>query len=381
MGDAVITLSIYRWSITQLERFARTRYWAAATIALILLVGLLVQAFPTVYSLTNPSDTYAAVFRKAGDLTRDLTLDYAPESNMAKQNFRLVMPVLAAVFRFSAVGLYGVQVAFGIGILYLTLRLTERLTQDRVTAILVTVIAGTIYAGANGYLETNGRFDAPSIFLLLLALYVRNPLIIAGAVFLAGWNDERGVVAAALVFAFHFTLASDQKPGSSLATLVRTALSPQPLAVIAGGVLYLASRLAFAAAFHISTPPVYPIEHIIANRNWWGFGAWTALEGGWLLAIAVCLLVQRKQILHLLMLLGAIGAVLFAAFAVVDISRSTSYALPALFLAVYVIYRQEGQRSARALAFAAAVIAALWPMYYLENGAMWIRPLILRVIA
>lgn len=378
----MITLSIYRWSIALLERFARTRYWAAATIALILLVGLLFQAFPTVYSLTNPSDTYAAVFQKADDLTRDLTLDYPPESNMAKQNFRLVMPLLAAVFRFSAVGLYGVQVAFGIGILYLTLRLTERLTQDRVTAILLTIIAATIYAGANSYLETNGRFDAPSIFFLLLALYVRNPLIIAGAVFLAGWNDERGVVAATLVFAFHFTLASDQKPGGSLASLVRTALSPQPLAVIAGGLLYLVSRLALATATNMGTAPVNMLDHFIANKNWWSFGAWTALEGGWLLlAIAVCLLVRQKHVLPLLMLLGALGAVLFVAFSVVDISRSTAYALPAMFLAVYIIYRQEGLRSVRALAFAAAVIATLWPMYYLENGAFWIRPLVLRVIS
>lgn len=344
-------------------------------------MALLFQAFPSTFSLTNPTETHEAVLLKSRDLTRDLTLDYAPESNMAKQNFRLVMLLLAAVFNLGVMGLYAVQVAFGIGILYLTLRLTERLMQDRVTAILVTVIAGTIYAGANAYLETDGRFDAPSIFFLLLALYVRNPLIIAGSVFLAGWNDERGLVAAALVFVFHFMRASEQKPGSSLAPLLRTALSPQPLAVMAGGVLYLVSRLAFAAAYHITTPSVDALDHVISNKNWWALGTWMTFEGGWLLlAIAACLLVQQRRILHLLMLLGALGVVFFAAFAVVDVSRSTSYALPALFIAVDVIYRHEGQRSVRALAFAAAVIAALYPMYYLQNGATWIRPLPLRVL-
>lgn len=371
----LILLSLYHWGITKLENFSQTRFWAAKTILIIILASLLFHAFPGVRTLIVPGTTFTAVFMKADDLTRDLTLDFDPGSNMAKQNFRLVMPILASIFHLSAIGLYVVQLCFGIGVLYLTLRLSERLTRDRVTATLITILIATIFAGATGFVEVAGRFDAPSLFFLMLAMYTRNPLVIIASVFIASWNDERGLIASSLVFAFHFMSAANIIKPRMLTSLIRPTLIARPLAVILAWAFYFISRLAFASYFGINTPSIDLVHYILWNSNWWPFGIWVAFEGGWLLIFAaICILMAQKRYMRIFLLLGGLTIVLLVAFSVVDVSRSTAYTLPAIFIAVQVIGAHEKQKSMRVLVFVSALVAVLWPMYYLENGAWWIRP-------
>jgi len=364
--------------ISACESLAASRYWRIKGLLLIVLGVLIFHGFPGIRSvITQASETYAAVEIKAQDLTHDLTEDFDPQSNMAKQNFRLVMPIISRIFHLNGVGLYIVQVGFGLGILYLSMLISQRVTNDKVVAILITVLVATIWAGETGFLEVNSRYDAPSIFFLLLAVYSRNPLVIVMSIFLAGWNDERGLIGSSLVFVFHYVVfwLNNKQNNHARFTIYNFVLYSM-LAVIAGWVIYLVSRFTYAQVFQVSALSVDILHYLRSNINWFPFGLWTAFEGGWFMVIlAFAILMGQKLYVPMLLSAGALIVVLVTALAVVDISRSMAYALPMIFVAIYILNRYIEQGVLRKVVCVSAVVAALWPMYYLEHSLLWITPL------
>ena len=79
-------------------------------------------------------------------------------------------------------------------------------------------------------------------------------------------------------------------------------------------------------------------------------GAWTGLEGGWLLVLAAAVvLVRRRRFLFLAMYLGAIAILLIVSMCVYDITRSMAYLLPALFVVLDVLGEVESVPDLRLL--------------------------------
>lgn len=362
----------YTGVTNSLNRFVSGQFWILRSTVLIIIAALVLQASPGIRGvLERAGDTYTAVEIKTNDLTYDLTQQFPPESNQAKQNFRLVMPIIATVFGLNHIGLYLVQVAFGVGIIVLSLTTGQQLLQDRTSAFLIAFTVAMIYGGATGFVETQSRFDAPSIFFLLLAIRFRNPVVIMISVFLAAWNDERGLIAASLILAFWSV-----QPGVRNNSPWHLLRNPQLIGAIAGGMVYLISRYWFANAYDITTAGVDVFDHFIRNLTWLPLAIWLTFEGGWLIFLmSIALLLLHRRILESVVTVGALLIVIAVALSVVDISRSTAYALPALFLGLHVLSRYLDNREIRTITFASAALALLWPMYYIEGGLVWIFPL------
>ena len=113
-------------------------------------------------------------------------------------------------------------------------------------------------------------------------------------------------------------------------------------------------------------------------------GAWTGLEGGWLLVLAAAVvLVRRRRFLFLAMYLGAIAILLIVSMCVYDITRSMAYLLPALFVALDVLGEVESVPDLRLLCGVSALVSILWPNYapWEENRIFWNVPLPVRLLS
>jgi hypothetical protein len=68
--------------------------------------------------------------------------------------------------------------------------------------------------------------------------------------------------------------------------------------------------------------------------------------------------------------------------AVMDLTRSVAFVLPAIFIAIEVLREVESATDLRALCAASSAISILWPNYYaqLEHDIYWNVPLPIRVL-
>jgi hypothetical protein len=185
------------------------------------------------------------------------------------------------------------------------------------------------------------------------------------AVSVAAWTDERALLVALVVCAFH--LANDRRGPS--------------LAVVAALSAYAAVRLWLTVAYdlHVDTAAV-GWDVLSSNARFVPVAALLALEGAWLvIGIGIREVWRARRVyaatLAALVLVSGVGAVL-----VYDVTRSMAYLLPA-FLVVAVEGVRLFPRRARLLwgcAAVTAVIPTIWIAGYDYWATLW--PLPLKVI-
>ena len=112
-------------------------------------------------------------------------------------------------------------------------------------------------------------------------------------------------------------------------------------------------------------------------------GLWTGFEGGWILvAYSIIILLVQRRILLLIMVLVSIGTVFLVALSVVDISRSTAYALPMIFVSLLVIAKSNAAGELKSLLLTGLFLTILWAPYY--AGGMrtiwWQYPLPIQIL-
>jgi hypothetical protein len=290
------------------------------------------------------------------------------------------MPILARMLSLGPLGLLAIQVAAGVALFFLVALLAERITASRPVAVVLALMIGSTWAGMTAFVELRGVFDAVAILLLVSCLYARNPLLVMLFILLAGWDDERALLAAPLVVVFLLLQREAGSPG----LIVRAFFSPRLLGLYAGLGIHAVTRLAYARAFGI------PIRYdgnglgILASQvNMIPMGIWTAFEGGWLLVGgALIVLMKEKRRVELVLFILALGFLLAIAMCTVDVSRSTAYCLPAVFVALTVLSRSETPEGLWRLAITSSVLAVLWPPYYAggKSTIWWEYPLPFQVI-
>ncbi len=356
-----------------LQRLTEGRWWAAR-VALGTTLLVLLLSFPSYRDLGEifSEKTWQGVMIKARAPGHNLLLDFGPWTNAARVNFRLLMPMLARMLSLGPAGLVAIQAAAGVVLFFLIALLAERITASRAVAVAVAVMIGSTWAGMTAFVELRGVFDAVAILLLVCCLYARNPLLVMLFVFLAGWDDERALLASPLVLVF---LLLQRKAGSE-GLRVKDFFSPRILGLCAGLGIHAVTRLAYAHAFGI------PIRYdangvgVLASQiNMIPMGVWTALEGGWLLVGgAFVVLMKERRRVELVLFLLALGFLLGVAMCTVDVSRSTAYCLPAVFVALTVLRRSETPEGLWRLTITSSVLAILWPPYYAGGkSTIWLQ--------
>ena len=365
---------IGRRGLERLDRVLSGRWWLAIVVGLALAISLFF-AFPS-YSGYHPSGEDWEAIQRIGERPFDQDgLD--PTDRAYNFTFRVAVPLLGGRLGLTPAGYLALQALGGIGLFAAAAILVERVTGSRRLAALASITTGLMWAGACAFIEIRGNFDAVAIALLVAAMATRKVPLVALCTFLAAWTDERALPIIAFVALFHHVVESRD---------IRwfTALKePRVLAAVAGAVLHVATRLVVTVVYDIEQPSNLGLSYVKDQISILPVGAWTGLEGMWLfVAVAGFVLWRIRERLLALAYLGLVGVFLIGTIAVVDVTRSAAYLLPAGFVGVAVMARFCTRNLLRHTTYASFALTAAWPMYY-AGGAYtlyWAYPLVLVIV-
>lgn len=367
--------------LQHIESFCECRNWEIKSVFLVLFVALFLS-FPS-YDVFEDKDYikthWKPVLIKIENPFADLTTIYSPGSHASKLNLRLTVPIIA---RYLHLGIYEIiflQFLFGIGLFFATVKLTYKITQDRITSFIASLTIGSIFPGITSFVELRGIFDGIAISLLIFSLLIQNPIWIWFCLFLSFWTDERAIIASSLVWLFH-TFTNKLVNKFHFTTLFRI----QSISVIIAWATYAISRYLVSIYFNLHTPTGGVGLHILLDQvNNAPMGIWTGLEGGWVLVLfAIISLILQRSYIWLLLFIVFSSSIIILALSVVDITRSMAYILPAFFFALRILSLTEKIEDVRKYVLLSCLISILWPNYYAggKHSIWWNYPLPIQLI-
>lgn len=302
---------------------------------------------------------------------------YDPAAHESKLTFRLTVPLVVRFLHLNAFAIFIMKYLVGILLFYLVLRLSYDIFKDRLYAFIITVSVGQVFAGTAALVESVVMFDGAAIVLLLLAMYLKNPAMKTVLVFLAGFCDERALIASPLVMIYEM----DDSIGSR--SFFKALRRPACLSVPAAWILYLICRLLLMNIYGLKTETGDVGFHLIpVLLHYLPLGLWSALEGFWILIVlAIVLLLHERKFLFAMIFLSAMAIVILTAFSVLDVTRSLAYLLPSLFVSFKVLSRNKSL-DLRKILFAVLLISLICPNFYVcGNGCfIWSPSLFVRII-
>lgn len=369
----LMQLNNYPENVTQwLEKISSGRYFAHGLSLMLLLMSWFFVSPVAFKFFTHPLPyAWDTILLKASDLTNNLE-HIAPSSWRAKKVFRITIPVLIRLTKFSPAFVVLMQIICGYAIYFFSYRLVHRITGDAIQAVWATCAMAFLYFGRAAWFEFEATwFDGFSYFFLLMAMYQGSVWGIFLFSTMAAWNDERAFMALSLVFLFHFVSTKGEEK-TSLKNLF--SLNKQTLAAAAAIVAYLLTRLFLTVFYHMHTPKDGANMGVLVHQtpNFLPLGAFTFMEGFWLLAMYALLWVFfKRDYLLFFLLLAPILILGVVAGCVTDITRSGSFMVPIVF----VLIRYPGifinRMQMRSLLFSCFAITLLFPPVFvcLDWGA------------
>lgn len=286
--------------------------------------------------------------------------------HIASMRFRLLPPLLYTVFS-SPLALYSLQVALGIGYVYMVLDEAYSILKDRLMAFLFAAAFMGLYEGAAFILDVSGFCDPFAFTLMMGALYFRSPFLIGLCVFLASWVDERAVFNVTLILTYHLLAPYKKDQLASFNSLAAFRPTRQMMAVVTGILFYLAIRLYLIYRFDLSSPTGGDTVffNVFNAFKTVGFRFWAGYEGFWLLLLAMLFLLwQRRQYRLLVILAGLTTITTFTLLMQGDYIRTIAYGFPLLFIALTVVSKELNRRDLLWILTAMAFISLLYPIPY-----------------
>jgi hypothetical protein len=363
-----------------LDRLLCGSYWKYNALAVILAVTLF-RAFPSYDALRRPY--VEATWHNVQPLLEHPFADPGKlpaaeeDARLGNLRFRRTVPLLAYVLHLRRNGLLVAFALAGIVLLLGTLHTVELVSCSRKAAFFVCLAVACAWPGEAAFHDLRGGyFDAVALCLLVLALAASSPAVAALCVFLAAWTDERAFLASAFVLLFAISRRTIKG--------WRSLIGGKPAAVIAAWVAYLASRAWLASAgLLVTTSGGLGLATFVDQFNAVPLGTWTGLGGCWILTgCAIISGVLQKRHRMTVCFCGVLGLMVASATAIADITRTMSYGLPAVFLAISVLARGEPVRRIEKLTLLAGAIAFATPTYYVQgsSGFWWIYPLPVQLV-
>lgn len=312
-------------------KICSSRYWVFYTLAITFLLSL-TTSFPDREIYNNKeSFSHQVVYQKASHPFTQV--DYSPETHESKLTFRLTIPLLIRLLRLNILSIFIMEYLIGILLFYLTLKLSYDIFQNSFYAFLITIATGQVFSGTTALVESVAMFDGAAIALLLSAMYFKAPILKTALVFLAGFCDERAIIASPLIIIY------DMNDNVDLKGFFGGLCASTPLSVIAAWILYATCRISLMNIYGLKTATGDVGFHLILNQiHYLPISLWTALEGLWILVIfSISILFHKRKYMFLMMFLSSLAAIILVALAVLDVTRSLAYMLPGIFVSMKVL--------------------------------------------
>ena len=359
--DRLPSLSLVANFRARVGRLVSTPQWAW-TLALWCVLFSLFFAFPTYTQIDHA--TFEVVHHK-GEVLFDQD-NYGEQDRGFLFTFRVLVPLVGGMLNLGTAGYFVLQAVVGFLLFVVVARLVERETSDRVTATFLTLGLALTYAGSVAFLEVRANFDGTALLFLAVAALAVKPLGVFLATFAATWTDERAIFAASLVLLFHALKQSSTASAVALAVVVHAIL-----------------RFVLTQIYDLTDPLLIGGHAYFTDQfNNLPLGLWTGLESLWLLVGAACVVLwHHRQKYALMSYFFFMAGVTALAIAVIDVTRSMIYLLPAVFVAVRILSRTSIP-DLRKLAGYALALSLVWPVYYVggNHSAWWAYPLPLQAV-
>jgi hypothetical protein len=288
---------------------------------------------------------------------------FPPDSHESKLTFRLTVPVIARVLHLGETGLLIFYGLAGIALLYMALKLSEKITGSRRAAFFVCLAIACVWAGETSFHELyGGVYDGVALCLVLLALSTESALLAGASLFLATWTDERALIASA------FVLLCGKK---------------RAIAAVTAGAAYVVTRLILTKAYSLAVATgSVGFSVLQSHAALIPIGFWTGLGGAWIIVVfSVIVLFRRKRYWIASAFCGLLGAATAAAFLVMDVTRTMAYCLPAVFIALGILVRFESTGKVGKLVKIAGVASVLTPTFFvMGNTVLYLYPLPVEII-
>jgi hypothetical protein len=358
-----------------IDRIFSGPFWTLKALCAVLAITLF-RAFPSYEVLgTDFVETkWRDVQVKFDHPLIDTSRIFPPGTHESNLTFRLTVPILAHVFDLSQAGVLIFFAFVGIILLYLVLKVAFTLSASKRVALFVCLSTACTWPGEAAFHELRGGYyDALALCLLLAAFATSSSLLTATFLFLAAWTDERALIGSLFVFLLY----------AYNNTGIRRFLVGKPAAVVVAVIGYFATR-AYLTATHsyLLAASGVGLSILSQQTNVIPLAIWTGLGGSWILVVLglATLFLQKRYVAAAAFSVALVGAIV-AALAVVDVTRSMAYCLPAVFVALAALSSSEGVEQIERLAAISGAVSFLVPTYYLEGnaGLWWLYPLPIQI--
>lgn len=361
----------------RLEKFTASSNWKIK-ITLLSVVLSLFFAFPSyqTYLSGRFEDKWSAIDAQVKEPF--VQHNYDDFSHFSKLAFRITVPLIAHALHLGRAGCFLIQYVCFLLLFYFLLSLAFASVQDKISAALISFAFAFMFVGNVLVSDLRALFDVTAFCFIAAAMYFRNPLLVILFSLLAFFTDERALIASPLMLIW-FLVRSSDKNNFSFQDLFR--FTSKVFTLLVSWLLYGALRYFFATHFglHSGTGGTNMFAKQVNNFL---FGAWTGLEGFWLIIFLgfILLYVNRSWSL-MFVTAAAMLLVMVIAFSVVDITRSVAYLFPAVFIFLELLRKNESAEFVRKISLFTFLIC-LFPTYYTDGeGAIWFfYPLPVRVI-
>jgi hypothetical protein len=332
------------------------------------------------YTVMAGSDAWAFVEIQANDLLHPTHLEvYIRRENMV---MRWMLPFMYILTGHQVVLILIIQGLLGCAFLYLFSSEVFRQTQDKVLTAFFAFGLSNIFVFSWFFVDTAGYGDSFGYFFLMLALVIRNPVLMFVFLQFAFFTDERAVIASAYVILWWMTRSLlDKGEGHTLQSIGKGTLIPTTWVVlISFGVYYTFRKYIMSTYFpaHVYTTMGTPV--LFSDTHRWGLGSslWTSFEGMWLLfgAAGIVLWKTGRRWLFVALFAGFL-ILLVTGILVHDIDRALGYGFPFLLISSLILSRLISIPEFRKLAFVVALVCVISPMCYTlgYNKVIWAEPL------
>jgi hypothetical protein len=355
-----LTLPIENW-YAWIEKKSSNRYYPIYLAIILMLISLFL-AFPR-FDLYRLVVAWDVTYLKADDLTNNLS-HIAPDSFMAKKVFRLTVPVIMKTFHLNREMVIAIQFILGFLFLLVSYKLARRILKDPVSATFVAGGITFLYCGRACFTDISYTwFDGWAYFFLLLSIYYRNIFLVFLFATMAAWVDERAFMSLPIAIIFHQVSSVPEPFRFRFIDLIR--LNKSSIAVVVAILGYLGLRYFLSTTYNMHTPSADADFHLLGlnfTHTTFGFGAYTFLEGFWILfPVVLYAIYKNRNYLLLLVMLAQIGILSFAAFSVTDITRSGSYLFGFIFIFLLYLSRFFDLKHFRLLLLAAFFFCFIFP--------------------
>lgn len=378
------SLSILFQSFSEtIESFAKTKLWELKLTFCCMVLSLF---------LTTPAYHYLPIAMQGENWLAFRQKVESPisqpsfndSSHAAKKTFRLTVPLIAKITHMGNWGVFLLQFFAGLAFIFFSIKLTKNITKDDVSSFFAGFGIVFIYAGHAGFSDINTWFDIFAYLFILLSLFSKNPFLIVLFIQLACWTDERGFFASFFACIFWMLQNSPKDEFEEHPILYPNKINA--FAVVFSMLAYLISRYLLGYVTGLKTPTGgIGFTILLQQTEFYGMGIWTALEGFWIIfALMLFTLIRSKKYLLLVSVLFASTLSLIISFMVYDITRSSSYIFPLIFISIAILKQNYPISDLRKLLFLTAFVSFLFPAYYIITDVypyvLWYKPFFVRII-